>query len=166
MLESQESRIPLQWKKNSCESINHILQLNQDWKPELINKIHKEIVLQESLVNGALYGHGDYELNSSVSHLHVDHCNIEVGTLRHFSDSMTEDRCFNSKSSLRGVSEGSAYHSREIRTRPSVPRQNLQYDLGTPYSKLKPDASSFENRYKSPIFKSSASFNRDNAPLI
>ena len=35
----------------------------------MINKIHKEIVLQESLVNGALYGHGNYELNSSVSHL-------------------------------------------------------------------------------------------------
>ena len=68
-----ESRITLQWKNNSCESINHILKLNQDWKPEklpeLINKIHKEIVLQESLVNGALYGHGDYELNSSVSHV-------------------------------------------------------------------------------------------------
>jgi hypothetical protein len=69
-----ESRIPLQWKNNSCKSINHILKLNQDFKPEklpeLINKIHKEIiVLQESLVNGALYGHGDYELNSSVSHL-------------------------------------------------------------------------------------------------
>jgi hypothetical protein len=28
----------------------------------LINKIHKEIVLEENLVNGALYGHGDYEL--------------------------------------------------------------------------------------------------------
>ena len=51
-----ESRIPLQWKNNSCKSINHILKLNQDFKPEklpeLINKIHKEIVLQESLVNG------------------------------------------------------------------------------------------------------------------
>ena len=35
----------------------------------MINKIHKEIVLQKSMVNGALYGHGDYELNSSVSHL-------------------------------------------------------------------------------------------------
>ena len=67
-----ESRIPLQWKNNNCESINHILKLNQDWKPEklpeLINKIHKEIKLQESLVNGALYGHGDFELSSSVSH--------------------------------------------------------------------------------------------------
>jgi hypothetical protein len=58
------------WKNNSCESINHILKLNQDWKPEklpeLINKIHKEIVLQESLVNGALYGHGDVHNCSSV----------------------------------------------------------------------------------------------------
>ena len=32
-----ESRIPLQWKNNSCESINHILKLNQDWKPD---KLH------------------------------------------------------------------------------------------------------------------------------
>ena len=30
-------RIPLQWKNNSCESINHILKLNQDWKPD---KLH------------------------------------------------------------------------------------------------------------------------------
>jgi hypothetical protein len=28
----------------------------------MINKIHKEIVLQKGMVNGALYGHGDYEL--------------------------------------------------------------------------------------------------------
>jgi hypothetical protein len=28
----------------------------------MISNIHKEIVLQESLVSGALYGHGDYEL--------------------------------------------------------------------------------------------------------
>jgi hypothetical protein len=43
-----ESRIPLQSKNNSCEFINHILKLNQDGKPEkmpeLINKIHKEII--------------------------------------------------------------------------------------------------------------------------
>ncbi|CAG2195107.1 Threonine synthase-like 1 [Mytilus edulis] len=70
-----ESRIPLQWKNNNCESINHILKLNQDWKPEklpeLINKIHKEIKLQESLVNGALYGHGDFELSSSAYDIRV-----------------------------------------------------------------------------------------------
>ncbi|CAC5424092.1 unnamed protein product [Mytilus coruscus] len=57
----------------SVIDINHILKLNQDWKPEklpeLINKIHKEIKLQESLVYGAFYGHGDFELSSSASHL-------------------------------------------------------------------------------------------------
>ena len=39
--------------------MNHILKLNQVWKPEklpeLVHKIHKEIKLQDSLVNGALY---------------------------------------------------------------------------------------------------------------
>jgi hypothetical protein len=39
--------------------MNHILKLNQVWKPEklpeLAHKIHKEIKLQDSLVNGALY---------------------------------------------------------------------------------------------------------------
>jgi hypothetical protein len=48
-------RIPLQWKNNSCESINPILKLNQNWAPEklpeLINKIHKEIILQENIIN-------------------------------------------------------------------------------------------------------------------
>jgi hypothetical protein len=29
-----DSRIPLQWKNNNCEAMNHILKLNQDWKPE------------------------------------------------------------------------------------------------------------------------------------
>jgi hypothetical protein len=57
-------RIPLQWKNNSCESINPILKFNQNWAPEklpeLINKIHKEIILQENRVKGALYGHGDF----------------------------------------------------------------------------------------------------------
>ena len=66
-------RIPLQWKNNSCESINHILKLNQNWAPEklpeLINKIHKEIILQENLVKGALYGHVDFELNNVVCHM-------------------------------------------------------------------------------------------------
>ena len=30
-------RIPLQWKNNSCESINHILKLSQNWAPEKQN---------------------------------------------------------------------------------------------------------------------------------
>jgi hypothetical protein len=34
-----------------------------------MTKIHKEIKLQESLVNGALHGHGDFELSSPLSHL-------------------------------------------------------------------------------------------------
>jgi hypothetical protein len=48
-----DSRIPLQWKNNNCEAMHHIFKLNQDWKPEklpeLVDKIQKEIKLQENL---------------------------------------------------------------------------------------------------------------------
>ena len=58
-----DQKVPLQWKNNSCESMNHILKLNQNWTPEklpdLIEKIHKEVVFQEALIKGALYGHGE-----------------------------------------------------------------------------------------------------------
>ncbi|CAG2227674.1 unnamed protein product [Mytilus edulis] len=88
-----ESRIPLQWKNNNCESINHILKLNQDWKPEklpeLINKIHKEIKLQESLVNGALYGHGDFELSSSVLMSPEGRVSVALSGARHIGPKAT-----------------------------------------------------------------------------
>ena len=61
-----DDRIPLNWKNNNCEAMNHILKLNLNWKPatipDLIEMLKKEILLQEALTRGALYGHGDYEL--------------------------------------------------------------------------------------------------------
>ena len=38
----------------------------------LKNKIHKEVILQENLVKGALYGHGDFELNNVVCHMQCE----------------------------------------------------------------------------------------------
>jgi hypothetical protein len=78
-------RIPLQWKNNSCESINPILKFNQNWAPEklpeLINKIHKEIILQENRVKGALYGHGDFEVNNVVMLIHLICLKVEKDTM-------------------------------------------------------------------------------------
>jgi hypothetical protein len=51
-----ESRITLQWKNNSCESINHILKLNQDWKVfafydiDLFCKRHSCVCLDEAII--------------------------------------------------------------------------------------------------------------------
>ena len=46
--------------------MNHILKMNQNWTPnklpDLVDKIHKEVKFQETLIRGALYGHGDFEL--------------------------------------------------------------------------------------------------------
>ena len=68
-----DNKVPLHWKNNNCESLNHILKLNQNWTPnrlpELIQNLHKEIQLQEALIKGALYGHGDFELDSHLLNL-------------------------------------------------------------------------------------------------
>ena len=46
------------------------MKLDQNWTPdqlpELVQNLHKEIQLQEALIKGALYGHGDFELDSSL----------------------------------------------------------------------------------------------------
>ena len=52
--------------------MNNILKLILNLKPakipDLIEMLKKEILLQEALTRGALYGHGDYELaNEAVS---------------------------------------------------------------------------------------------------
>ena len=58
--------IPITWKNNSCESMNHILKLTCDWKvqkiPDLVEKIYKIVQLQYADVRRALYGMGNYVL--------------------------------------------------------------------------------------------------------
>ena len=64
--------------------MNHILKLNQIWTPhklpQLINKLYDEILLQEALIKGALYGHGDLELNHNVLHLRCTKQNWQAKT--------------------------------------------------------------------------------------
>ena len=70
-----DERIPINWKNNHCESINHILKLNLNWKPakipDLIKMLEKEVSLQESLTPGALYGTGNFELSLEAACLKV-----------------------------------------------------------------------------------------------
>ena len=70
-----DERIPINWKNNHCESINHILKLNLNWKPakipDLIKMLEKEVSLQESLTRGALYGTGNFELSPEAACLRV-----------------------------------------------------------------------------------------------
>ena len=70
-----DERIPINWKNNNCEAMNHILKLNLDWKPakipDLVKMLEKEINLQESLTRGALYGTGNFELSHDALCLRV-----------------------------------------------------------------------------------------------
>lgn len=70
-----DNRLPMNWKNNHCEAMNHIFKLNLNWKPaklpDLISMLEKEVRHQEALTRGALYGHGDYELAPEVSTLKV-----------------------------------------------------------------------------------------------
>lgn len=56
--------VPITWKNNSCESMNHILKVACDWKvqkiPDLEEKLYKIIQLQYADVRRALYGIGNY----------------------------------------------------------------------------------------------------------
>ena len=60
--------VPLNWKNNSCESMNHILKLTCNWKPQklldLINKIYQIVQSQYSDVRRALYENGNYQLSN------------------------------------------------------------------------------------------------------
>ena len=55
--------LPINWKNNSCESMNHIIKLSANWKtmklPDLIERLVK---LQQAECRRALYGQGNYEL--------------------------------------------------------------------------------------------------------
>lgn len=69
------SNIPPSCKNNNCESMNHILKMNIDWKPkklpDLIEILQKEVNLQEALIKAALHGMGLFELASYVHYLKV-----------------------------------------------------------------------------------------------
>jgi len=54
------------WTNNNCESMNHIIKMEAEWKsmktPELINLLHSITKLHFSDVRRSLYGGGNYRL--------------------------------------------------------------------------------------------------------
>ncbi|VDI68448.1 Hypothetical predicted protein [Mytilus galloprovincialis] len=63
---AQKDIAPINWKNNSCESMNNILKLSTNWKavklPDLIGKLHKIVQLQYRDIRRALHGQGNYAL--------------------------------------------------------------------------------------------------------
>ena len=58
--------IPINWKNNSCESMNHIIKISSNWTtmklPALIDRLYHTVKLQQADCRRALYGEGNYEL--------------------------------------------------------------------------------------------------------
>ena len=63
------------WTNNNCESINHILKLNINWIPQslptLIDIIHNIVKSQYTNVERAVFGKGEYQLDSKFRHFSV-----------------------------------------------------------------------------------------------
>ena len=69
--------VPIDWKNNSCESMNHIIKLSMNWKkmkvPDLIERLYKLVKLQQVDTRRALYGQGNYELAPWMASFKVAH---------------------------------------------------------------------------------------------
>ena len=54
------------WMNNNCESLNHIMKFDANWKvknsPELMRMLHEMTLLHFKDFRGALYGTGNYRL--------------------------------------------------------------------------------------------------------
>ena len=63
------------WTNNNCESMNHTLKLNINWSPQslptLIDSIHNFVQSQYTNVERAVFGKGEYELDSKFRHFGV-----------------------------------------------------------------------------------------------
>ncbi|XP_076057534.1 uncharacterized protein LOC143035019 [Oratosquilla oratoria] len=63
---AQNDFLPFSWTNNNCESMNNILKHSINWNPrklpELIDKLHGVVKLQELDTKRALYQKGNYEV--------------------------------------------------------------------------------------------------------
>ena len=59
-------QLPQQWMNNNCESMNHILKIAINWKPEklpdLVDKLHRIVRAQYADMRRALRGEGNFQL--------------------------------------------------------------------------------------------------------
>ena len=67
----QKNSIPIDWKNNACEAMNHIMKLAINWKPSklpsLIHNLHEIVKLQYIDVERSFTGQGNYQLAPWVS---------------------------------------------------------------------------------------------------
>ena len=63
---ARRSKSTTTWTNNNCESLNHIMKLDADWKvqttPALINMVHEMTQLYFKDLKRSLYGEGNYRL--------------------------------------------------------------------------------------------------------
>ena len=63
---ARRSKSTTTWTNNNCESLNHIIKLDADWKvqttPALINMLHEMTQLHFKDLKRSLYGEGNYRL--------------------------------------------------------------------------------------------------------
>ena len=64
--DNNDSFVLIDWKNNSCESMNHILKLSCNWKvqkvTDLIEKFFRIVKLQYADMRRSLYGIGDFQI--------------------------------------------------------------------------------------------------------
>ena len=68
--------IPYNWTSNNVESINHVLKMAVDWKPQalvdLVSKLYDVVRDQYQDVKRALIGRGNFKLSPSFAHHRID----------------------------------------------------------------------------------------------
>ena len=66
IIPTNENKISPNWTNNNCESLNHIMKLDADWKPgntpRMIELLHEMVLLHFRDFRRALYGNGNYRL--------------------------------------------------------------------------------------------------------
>jgi len=73
----QNDWIPLNWTNNNCESLNNIIKVSTNWKllklPDLIEELHKIVLLQYADIRRAIHGQGNYEVIQLLKRMTVSH---------------------------------------------------------------------------------------------
>ena len=91
--------IPIDWKNNFCESMNHVIKLSSNWTtlklPALIDRLYRIVKLQQIECRRALYGQGNYELAPWMSKFKI--------TSVHWNQKMEEEKEQLFKQFMRGL---------------------------------------------------------------
>ena len=101
MVPTRKSNVSTNWTDNNCESLNHILKLDVNWKvksaPDLINMLHEMTMLHFKDFKRALYGEGNYRLHGKYAKYSVPRRQwkslISVDREAKFTDFVKNKKC-------------------------------------------------------------------------